>query len=527
MNAGSSFICLVIFLIVINEVFSSTIVIVPSGTNNDSGIIQSALDDLVEGDTLQLNGDFVIKNTIYLPSNFTWILNGSITLGTNPSLDKAGWVGTVNGFPVDALRYTGITEKNWNTTGASNIIMSGGIYDGNYVSQGSSRVRFINFVRVTYSSFHDMEIKKASDDNFTLGPDSRYNECRNLVSTHAGLSPGSSSGNALTDKGDHNKWYDCIASDCTSDGWTPKCRDSEFYRCIAMRNEGPGFGIFCRIDGSGNPVDLGETIENNKFIECESYENNASGFSFNISSTSGEGGSIRNNYIQAICYNNAESGVRFRNKQPNSIVEDNEINLLCFGNRGENKSGGLSSLAGGLGTDASLSYPVTGITGTMVSYDNIGADVNTDKAYHCTITVYHPEEENLPVIKKGDVSNHITIVDFICLDSMEVWCQQKYCERATVGAISVNRQADYLLGQNYPNPVSTTAMIEYFIPKECFVKVNILDNTGRLVDTLINKKQPRGHYEIEFNRKDLPDGTYYYTIWAGDFTATKKLIVQQ
>jgi hypothetical protein len=527
MNVVKSFIYVVLSLLMVHNALSSTITITPSGTNNDSGLIQSALDGLQDHDTLLLNGDFVIRNTIYLPSNFTWILNGSLTLGTSPSLNKAGWVGTVNGYSVNALKYTGITEKDWDTTGSSNIDMSGGIYNGNYVSQGSSRVRFINFVRVTNSRFHDMEITKASDDNFTLGPDSRYNECRNLVSTFAGLSPGSSSGNALTDKGDHNKWYDCIAADCTSDGWTPKCRNSEFYRCIGKRNEGPGFGMFCRIDGSGNPVDLGEAIENNKFIECESYENNASGFSLNISSTSGEGGTIRNNYIQAICYNNAQSGVHFRNKQPNSIVENNEINLLCFGNLGQKKSGGNSSLAGGIGTDASSLYPVNGITGTMVSYDNTGADVNVNKAYDCIITVYRPIEENPPVIKRGDISNMISVVDFSCLDTLSVWCQQKYCEQNTVGIIRQNVHSTYSLSQNYPNPVSTSAIIEYFISKECFVKINIFDNTGKLVDSVVNKKQARGHYEIEFNKNNLPDGIYYYIIRAGDFSATKKLIILQ
>ena len=173
-------------------------------------------------------------------------------------------------------------------------------------------------------------ITNVSDDNFTLGPGCKNNVCRNLVSSF------SISGNALTDKGDHNRWFDCIAEDCLGDdgdGWTPKCRYSEFYRCIARRNGGPGFGMFCRIDGSGNPVDLGEAIDGNKFFACESYENEGSGFSFNISSTSGQGGTIRSNYVQAICYNNRESGVSFRNKMPNSVVADNEINILCWGNQ--------------------------------------------------------------------------------------------------------------------------------------------------------------------------------------------------
>ncbi len=400
-----------------------SLVIVPSGTANDSALIQNALDQLQAGDTLLLSGDFVIRDTIYLPSNFKWILDGSLSLadGADDYLDDVGWyeeLNDANNNIIDARRRTGISET---PGGAVNIEMTGGSYYGNSTSNTKS-LRFINFVSVTNSYFHDMVITDVSDDNFTIGPGSNGNILRNLVGSS------SVSGNALTDKGDHNTWYDCIAEDCGSDGFTPKCRYSEFYRCIARRNEGPGFGMYCRIDGSGNPDDLGEAINGNQFVDCVSWGNNAAGFSFNISGTSGEGGTIISNYVEAVCYSNASSGVRFRNKQPNSVVADNEINLLCYGNRGEKKDGTLSTLAGGLGTDASFDYPVTGITGTMVSFDNIQWDVNIGKAYDCDITVYHPDGENAPVLKTGDPSNSITVIGFSCSDPLVHWCMQAYCD---------------------------------------------------------------------------------------------------
>ena len=402
-------------MVCVCKLYSTEIVITPTG-DDDATLIQYTLDALKDGDTLNLNGDFVIKHTIYLPSNFVWILNGSLTLAGDADLDEAGWVDP----PIDATRRTGITEKQG---GATNIDMSGGTYYGNSAQHPKS-MRYINFVSVTNSKFHDMHITEVTDDNFTLGPGSNNNECRNLIGSFA-------HGNALTDKGDHNRWYDCIAEDCDSDGWTPKCRYSEFHRCIARRNEGPGFGMFCRIDGSGNPVDLGEAIENNKFYDCESYENNASGFSFNISSTSGEGGTILNNYVQARCYNNAASGVRFRNKQPNSIIENNEINIICYGNRGFSKSGDPSSLAGGLGTEGKSSTPVRGITGSVICFDNSQVDVNTNQATDCKIVVYNPNDQSPAILKKGGATNILTEVSFNCGDPLEKWCQIKYCGFST------------------------------------------------------------------------------------------------
>jgi hypothetical protein len=399
--------------------------IVPSGTLNDSALIQTALDRLQDGDTLVLTGDFVTRNTIYLPSNFKWVLDGTLTLADNAddNLDDIGWykkLNDANNNIIDATRRTGISEK---PGGAVNIEMSGGTYCGNSAGNPAS-LRFINFVSVTKSYFHDMVITDVSDDNFTLGPGCNGNICSNLVSSF------SITGNALTDKGDHNKWYDCIAEDCLGDdgdGWTPKCRYSEFYRCISRRNGGPGFGMYCRTDGSGNPDSIGESIDGNRFYECVAYENRGAGFSFNISDNSGPGATIRSNYVQAVCYSNQSSGVRFRNKTVDGIVVDNEIDLLCYGNLGKNESGTFSEGAGGLGSDAGASSPrMTGITGSIVAFDNIQFDVNTGAAYDSDITVYRPVGESAPLIKSGDSSNIITVEAFDCSDPLVEWCMQAY-----------------------------------------------------------------------------------------------------
>lgn len=400
-------------MLTVNHASSAEIVVIPSGTSNDAGIIQSALNGIREGDTLRLNGDFFIASTLYLPSNFTWILDGSLALHEDADLDRVGWVEP----GIDARRPTGITEQ---AGGATNIVMSGGTYYGYDVHSGSSSVRFLNFVSVTRSVFQDFTINEGSDDGFTLGPGSRYNECRNLIGSGA-------HGNALTDKGEYNKWYDCIAEDCDSDGWTPKCRYSEFHRCIGRRNAGPGFGMYGRVDGSGDPVDLGETIAGNKFYACESYDNGRGGFDFDISSTCGEGGLVRDNYIQAICYNNKMQGVFFRNKRPNSLIENNVVDIVAYGNLGQRNDGSSSSFGGGVSAEGSDESPVRGIKGWVICYDNLGWDVNTNKATHCDIVVYNPDDQAPAVLKKGDASNILTEISFSCVDPLDAWCQHKYC----------------------------------------------------------------------------------------------------
>ena len=88
------------------KLYSAEIIIEAAGDDHAS-LIQNTLDALPEGDTIILNGDFLIRRTIYLPSNFTWILNGSLTLAGDADLDEAGYIDQ----QIDARRRTGITEK--------------------------------------------------------------------------------------------------------------------------------------------------------------------------------------------------------------------------------------------------------------------------------------------------------------------------------------------------------------------------------------------------------------------------------
>jgi hypothetical protein len=403
-TTGFKFIyALLLSLLLVGNV--SSVELVPSRIGDDHSQIQTALDNMKAGDTILLNGDFKFGRTLYLPSDITWILQGTMTLAEYAVLDEVGVVES----GVDSRRPTGITEK---PGGASNITMLGGIYEGNAKKNARKKVRLINFTHVTNSKFCDMVIQNASDDNFTLGAKSSFNECRNLLGKAAG-------GNALTDKGDHNIWYDCIAEDCLSDGWTPKCRNSEFYRCVGRRNLGPGFGCFARLDGS-NP-DRGEIITGNKFFACEAYDNERGGFSFNIAETSGSGSIIRNNFIQGVFYNNKRQGLTFRNKQPDGIIEDNVIDIIVYGNQGLKNDGTLSSYAGGLGIEGG---PITRLTGSVIAYNNAGYDVNIKSATFCTLTVYIPNDRAAPVITSGGISNSVDRVHFSCPSG---WCVQHYC----------------------------------------------------------------------------------------------------
>jgi hypothetical protein len=191
--------------------------------------------------------------------------------------------------------------------------------------------------------------------------------------------------------------------------------------------------MYAREEGYENNVDVGAHIIGNRFIDCVSYGSvYGSGFSFNISSNC-PGAIIRDNFIQAICYNNQGSGVQFRNKDDAElgIVENNVIEIISFGNKGLNKSGNSSSWAGGLGmeNDNSTTHNlIQKITGSVICFDN-PIDVNTRGGTDCNITVYHPEGQAEPVLEdKSTGNNTIHVIGFNCSEELVNWCQVTYCD---------------------------------------------------------------------------------------------------
>jgi hypothetical protein len=91
--------------------------------------------------------------------------------------------------------------------------------------------------------------------------------------------------------------------------------------------------------------------------------------------------------------------------------------------------------------------------------------------------------------------------------------------------VSYDVPAEFVLSQNYPNPFNPSTRINYFIPEESFVSIKVYDFLGREVKTLVNETKSIGSYEIVFDASELPSGTYFYTLIAENFSATRKMIL--
>lgn len=83
----------------------------------------------------------------------------------------------------------------------------------------------------------------------------------------------------------------------------------------------------------------------------------------------------------------------------------------------------------------------------------------------------------------------------------------------------------FSLRQNYPNPFNPATKITYTLPSASKVKLVVYDVLGREVATLVNEELNAGIHTVGFSGVSIPSGVYFYTLRAGAFTETRKMMI--
>ncbi len=90
----------------------------------------------------------------------------------------------------------------------------------------------------------------------------------------------------------------------------------------------------------------------------------------------------------------------------------------------------------------------------------------------------------------------------------------------------------YNLGQSFPNPFNTSCVINYELPEKAQVRLEIYDLSGHKVRTLVDGEQAAGYRSVVWdgtndNGTVVPSGVYFYKLTAGDYTATRRMILSK
>lgn len=140
-------------------------------------------------------------------------------------------------------------------------------------------------------------------------------------------------------------------------------------------------------------------------------------------------------------------------------------------------------------------------------------------------------------LKKGDVIFNITFVakdkgnlsDLLKVNS-EVTSAEAYNSDNKVMDVvfSVQDRGKETVGfdlmQNTPNPFKETTIIGFELPADMQANITVYDISGRVLRN--NKIQGiKGYNVIELNKSELHSGVMYYTLRAGEYNATRKMVV--
>ncbi|RMF60150.1 MAG: T9SS C-terminal target domain-containing protein [Calditrichaeota bacterium] len=88
----------------------------------------------------------------------------------------------------------------------------------------------------------------------------------------------------------------------------------------------------------------------------------------------------------------------------------------------------------------------------------------------------------------------------------------------------------FALHPNYPNPFNPETTIRYDLPVPAEVRLTIYDLLGRVVRTLVAKKQAAGAHAAVWDGRDdsgkqLASGVYVYRLDAGEFKKSAKMLL--
>ena len=81
------------------------------------------------------------------------------------------------------------------------------------------------------------------------------------------------------------------------------------------------------------------------------------------------------------------------------------------------------------------------------------------------------------------------------------------------------------LKPNYPNPFNQSTTIEYGLPKDGHVILDVFDMLGRQVARLVDQQQRAGQHHVQINSANWTSGTYLYRLRVDGTTRTGRMTI--
>jgi glucose/arabinose dehydrogenase len=97
----------------------------------------------------------------------------------------------------------------------------------------------------------------------------------------------------------------------------------------------------------------------------------------------------------------------------------------------------------------------------------------------------------------------------------------KFKPTATTVKSEGGKISNYYLAQNYPNPFNPSTSINFNVPEESKVHLQIIDIMGKIVNELLNENRPKGSYDLKWNASKFASGVYIVRMSAQSLSSGK------
>lgn len=223
-------------------------------------------------------------------------------------------------------------------------------------------------------------------------------------------------------------------------------------------------------------------------------------------------------------------------------INDNEELIIDFWYKdGSPSFGAVNDSSGALGsirgivTDHSTGLPVEGATAACLESEFETATDSTGMYSLRTLATRSTLEFSAAgyITKTTPVKSLAVEVDSTIVYDVEL-TPSSGIEPPEAGEAKPPR--GFALSQNFPNPFNPGTVIDFTIPGfvdgQVPVILRVYDVRSRMVRTLLDASLTPGRHSVTWDGKDergaeIGSGTYFYTVRAGEFTSTRKMIVKR
>ncbi|MDP7529375.1 MAG: T9SS type A sorting domain-containing protein, partial [Candidatus Marinimicrobia bacterium] len=163
---------------------------------------------------------------------------------------------------------------------------------------------------------------------------------------------------------------------------------------------------------------------------------------------------------------------------------------------------------------------------TLTSYSGVMTNSNSGAS---VVPGDHANSLLWQKVNSGDMPQNNPDLNSDEVDLIAQWIDEGALE-VQLSIIDETLPITYNLYNAYPNPFNPKTTLQYDLPEDAMVNITIYDMMGRQVKTLVNGSQTAGYKFIQWNAtndegKPVSAGLYLYTIQAGEFRQTKKMVL--